>query len=69
MHVLRLDGSYCWDFPSGPVVNPPANAGDMGSIPVQEDTTCDGAIKPNAPQLLSLCSATAEARAPRACAA
>ena len=36
---------------------------------VQEDTTCDGAIKPNAPQLLSLCSATAEARAPRACAA
>lgn len=36
---------------------------------VQEDTTCDGAIKPNAPQLLSLCSATAEAGAPRACAA
>ena len=22
----------CWDFPSGPVVNLPANAGDMGSI-------------------------------------
>ena len=25
-----------WDFPGGPVVkNPPANAGDMGSIPGQ----------------------------------
>ena len=35
---------------------------------VQEDTTCDGAIKPNAPQLVSLCAATTEAHAPRACA-
>ena len=35
------------DFPGGAVVkNPPANAGDMGSSPVQEDPTCHGATKP-----------------------
>ena len=28
------------------VKNPPANAGDMGSIPVQEDSTCIRATKP-----------------------
>ena len=28
-----LEG-WAWDFPGGPVVkNPPANTGDMGSIP------------------------------------
>ena len=28
------------------VKNPPASAGDMGSIPVGEDPTCCGATKP-----------------------
>ena len=38
---------YHRDFPSGTVVkNPPANAGDMGSIPVREDATCHGVTKP-----------------------
>ena len=35
-----------WGFPGGPVVeNPPANAGDTGSL-VREDPTCRGATKP-----------------------
>ena len=35
------------DFPGGAVVkNPPANAGDTGSIPDLEDPTCHGATKP-----------------------
>ena len=30
-----LQKSYCWDFPSGPVVkNLPANEGDLGLIPI-----------------------------------
>ena len=34
-------------FPGHSVVkNPPANAGDMGSIPDSEDPTCLGATKP-----------------------
>ena len=34
-------------FPGGSVVkNPPANAGDMGSISDPEDPTCRGANKP-----------------------
>ena len=34
------------DFPGGAVVkNPPANAGDTGSIPGPEDPTCRGATK------------------------
>ena len=34
-------------FPGHSVVkNPPANAGDMGSVPDSEDRTCLGAIKP-----------------------
>ena len=34
-------------FPGGPVVmNLSANAGDMGSTPIQEDSTCCGATKP-----------------------
>ena len=34
-------------FPGGPVdKNPPADAGDMGSIPGLEDSTCLGATKP-----------------------
>ena len=39
------------DFPGGPGVrNPPANAGDMGSIP--GPFTCRGAAEPIAAQLL-----------------
>ena len=35
------------DFPGDPVVkNPPANAGNMSSIMVQEDATCRGTVKP-----------------------
>ena len=35
------------DSPGGTVDKiPPANAVDMGSIPVQKDTTCLGAAKP-----------------------
>ena len=60
------------------VKNLPANAGDTGSILVQEDPTCCGATKPRVPQLLSLrsracepqllspCATTTEARVPRA---
>ena len=34
-------------FPGGPVIkNLPRNAGDTGSIPGQEDSTCRGAPKP-----------------------
>ena len=37
------------DFPGGLVVkNPPANAGDLGSILALEDSTCGGATKPSA---------------------
>ena len=33
-------------FPGGSMVkNPPANAGDMGSIPDREDPTCLGAAR------------------------
>ena len=36
-----------WGFPRGTVdKNLPANAGDTGSIPVQEDSTCCRTIKP-----------------------
>ena len=35
------------NIPGGPMVkNLPANAGDMGSVLVQEDPTCCGATKP-----------------------
>ena len=37
-----------WDLPGGPVVkkkNPPANAGDIGSILAQGDSTCLKATK------------------------
>ena len=37
------------DFPDGPVVkNSPASAGDMGSIPDPEDSTCTGQLSPRA---------------------
>ena len=41
-NILKIEG-----FPGGAVVkNPPANAGDTGSIPAQEDPTCSRATKP-----------------------
>ena len=44
----------CKGFPDGPEVkNPPANAGDMGLILVQEYATCWGATKACVPQLVS----------------
>ena len=68
-----------WGFPSGAVVeNPPANAGDMGSIPGPGRSHMPRSNKARVPQLLSLCSrarepqllspcaATTEARVPRA---
>ena len=53
---LKTCLKYCLlDVPSGPVVkNPSANAGDMGSIPAWEDSTCLGATKACVRQLLSL---------------
>ena len=37
-------------FPGGSVVKYlPANAGDRGSVPDQEDLTCQGATKPTRP--------------------
>ena len=34
-------------FPGGAVVrNPPANAGDTGSCPVREESTCRAAARP-----------------------
>ena len=69
------------DFPGGTVVkNPPANAGDMGSIPGPGRSHMTWSNWAYAPQLLSLrsgarepqllnpCAATTEARVPRACA-
>ena len=43
LHIRRKKAG----FPGGTVdKNPPANAGDMGSIPGLEDSTCLGATKP-----------------------
>ena len=47
------------DSPGGPVVkNPPANAGDMGSIPGLGRLHMPWGNKECAPRLLSLCSRT-----------
>ena len=57
---------FVQDFPSGPVAkNLPANAGDMDSIPDLGRSPCCRAAKPVAPQLLSLCAATAEVCTPQ----
>ena len=49
------------NFPGGTVDNNlPAIGGVMGSILVQEDSTCRRATKGRSPQLLSLCSRTHE---------
>ena len=48
MSQLRPDADFLNEvgFPEGSVVkNLPDNAGDTGSIPIQEDPTCHGAIK------------------------
>jgi len=45
------------DFPGDPVVkNPPANALDMGLIPVQKGSTCCRAPKPRHHNCGSLCA-------------
>ena len=48
--------------------DPPANAGDMGSVPGPEDPTCQGETKPMGhnyePVLSNLGTATAEAHTP-----
>ena len=55
------------DFPGGAVIkNLPANEEDTGSIPGQGRSHMPWSNWARAPQLLSLCSTTTEARAPRA---
>ena len=49
------------DFPGGPMVNLPSNAGDTGSIPGQ------GTKIPHATGQLSLHTTTTELACPRAC--
>ena len=45
--VLKKKNPQKWGFPGGSVVKkPPANAGHMGSIPVQKDPTCHRATRP-----------------------
>ena len=60
---IKLDYSHTMnkkkfkDFPGDTVVkNPPANAGDMGSIPAPGRSHMPRSNKAHAPQLLSLCS-------------
>ena len=56
-----------WDFPGGAVVkNLPANAGDTGSIPGSGRSHALWSNQARVPQLLSLCTTTTEAHAPRA---
>ena len=50
-----------WGFPGGTVVkNPPANAGDTGSIPGPGRSHVRWSSQARAPQLLSLCSRAQE---------
>ena len=64
--VRKTLRKHTWDFPGGPMVkNPPANAGDTGSVPdqgrfhmLQSNSAC-------APQLLSPSAAAREAAAMR----
>ena len=54
-------------FPGGSVVkNPPANAGNMGSIPDLGGSHVPQSNSAPAPQLLSLCSRAQEPQCPRA---
>ena len=58
------------DFPGGPVVkNPPANAENTGLISGPGRFHMPQGNQAHAPQLLSPCATTTEARTPRACAA
>ena len=55
-----------WGFPGGTVVkNPPANAGDSGLSPGLGRSHMPQSNQAHAPQPLSLCAATTEARVPR----
>ena len=46
-----------WGFSGGPVVrNPPANAGDTGSISAPEHPACLGVTKPACHRSRSLCA-------------
>ena len=69
--VIHSFSKYFWASLVAQVVkNSPANAGDMGLIPGQEDPTCHGATEPVChttaaePVLWSLGAATAEPVAP-----
>ena len=77
--IWRIFKRKCRDFPGGAVVeNPPANAGDTGSILGPGRSHMPQSNEAHVPQLLSLSSrarepqllspraATTEARAPRA---
>ena len=55
------------DFPGGAVdKNPPANAGDMGSIPGSGRSCMPRSNWARVPQLLSLCATATEAHISRA---
>ena len=54
---IRQLNRHTSDFFSGPVIkNPPANAGNTGSIPGLGGSHLPQTNKVHAPQLLSLCS-------------
>ena len=56
-----------WDFPGGAMVkNPPASAGDVGSISGLGRSHMPQSNKAREPQLLSPCATPTEARSPRA---
>ena len=64
---LMSKGSCRKGFPGGSAVkNPPASAGDVDSIPDQEDPTCRGATKPSTEQL-SPCAAAIEPTCCKCC--
>ena len=53
--IKKNTNNKCWDFPGGSVVkNPPANAGDTGSIPGPGRSHMPWSNSAHAPQLLSL---------------
>ena len=59
--LSQLRVNYIEGFPGGPAVkNPPANAGNTGSILVWEDPTCHGTTKLINHNYGSLCSRAQE---------
>ena len=53
----------CWDFPGHPEAkSPPANAGDMGSIPGLERSLMPQSSRAHVPQLVRPRATTAEAQ-------